>query len=73
MNAKVSDNPVPPSLRDVWMSIDEASQELGVNRDTVGRRIRAGVLVRMKYGRNVFVSRASVKRYLDQFRHAERA
>ncbi len=62
-------NPVPPHLQGEYMSREEAASELRIHIDTVGKKIRAGVLTAIKYHGRTFVSRESAKKYLDAFRH----
>lgn len=63
---------VPDALRDLWMSTEEVSEELRMSIRTVRRKVSEGVFETTKYGKWTLVSRASVNRYLNQYRHVSR-
>ena len=62
-------SPVPPGLQDLWLSTEEACDALGIAKETLYKKIAGGLFETTRYGRRTLVSRASVQRYLDQFRH----
>jgi excisionase family DNA binding protein len=62
-------SPVPPSLRPVWMSTEEACGELGIAKETLYKKIAGGLFATERYGRRTLISRSSVRQYLNQFRH----
>lgn len=61
---------VPEELRADWMSVAEACQALLKTRWTISKYCSDGILERHEntYGRNVLISRASVKKFLDRFK-----
>jgi len=65
-------NVVPPDLREYWMSLEEAAEELRLTKSTISRKIGDGVFEKIKHGRHVLVSRQSVNRYMDMYRHVAR-
>lgn len=63
---------VPAALKADWMSTDEASAELGLAVATLYKKIAAGLFETQRYGRQTLISRDSIQRYLNQFRHVIR-
>lgn len=63
------ESPVPPGLQDEFLSREEAARELRMHIDTVSKKVSLGVLETQRYGKHTFVTRESVRKYLNQFRH----
>lgn len=66
--ATTTESVVPEALRADWMDMAEACRTLAKTRWTIADYCRDGILERQTYGRHVLISRASVNRFLDQFK-----